>query len=183
MAKRIFLGIPVPESIQHSLAIYTQTIAADSLRFTKPENYHITVSFFGEQEEERIPEISQAITTVLHSIAPFTISFDAISFAPPKREPSMIWALYTQIAPFTNLVDEIEEAVRKVLPYADKRNGHVPLPHITLARFRHTPLQTLPQIQLDPIQVEKLSLYESKRTEAGLSYVILEEYSLQETNL
>ena len=179
MQKRLFVGIPVPKSIQTSLQIYTQAIASDTIRFVKPENYHITLTFLGEQEEVKIKQIISVIAGVSSVAKPLLLTFDTISLAPPNKPPSMIWAKYKQNDTLNSMTLQIEKAINSIVSYKDKRGDHVLIPHITLARFKRTSLKDLPQIVLDPIEVTSLALFESKRTDAGQIYTILEEFLLR----
>jgi RNA 2',3'-cyclic 3'-phosphodiesterase len=179
MTTRLFLAIPIPDEIKKSLSLYTSVFTSDSIRPVKSENYHITVSFFGEQNTNRVAEIAESISSVAAEVSSFQLQFDDISFAPPKRPPSMIWAQYLSSDAFTQLVRKIEERLQNVINFKDQRNGHVPIPHITLARFRNTRTANLPQVLLDPIPVTALSLFESKRTESGPIYTELETFPLQ----
>lgn len=178
MAKRLFVGIPVPHSIQKSLRIYTEALPRDIIRLVKPENYHITISFFGEQDGSNVGNISAVISEVTSSVSPFVLSFDRITLAPPKRPPSMIWASYKSNKEFSRLVSAIEEQLKPLIEFGDKRNGHAPIPHITLARFKNAVIDPLPPVELDSITVNSISLFESKLTENGLIYTELEKFPL-----
>lgn len=178
MAQRLFVGIPVPISIQKSLTVYTRSLPQDNIRFVKPENYHITLSFFGEQDEKKIGDISKILQEITSSVMPFILLFDRISFAPPKQQPNMIWANYQKNYDFTEFVNRVEQAITSIITFADQRNGHAPIPHITVARFKHFVLPELPQIALDAIPVSSVSLFESKLTDNGPIYTELDQFPL-----
>jgi 2'-5' RNA ligase len=179
MKTRLFLGFPVPRPIQVSLAQYSQALLFPELRWVKPENYHITISFFGEQEHAKIEEISDVISSVTTQSAPFTFHFDGITLAPPKKQPSMIWAQYQSTETFTKLVRSIEKALSNSFTFTDQREGHEPLPHITLARFRNLSTRNLPQIELDSLHVTEAVLYSSQKTETGSVYTQITSFPLK----
>jgi len=183
MARRLFVGIPVPPPIQKGLESYIRALPQDNIRFVKPENYHITLSFLGEQEETKISQIHAAISAISSTAAPLHLSFDTISFAPPNKPPSMIWAKYKENEALHNLTVQIEKAINGVVTYKDKRGDHVLVPHITLARFKHATIDALPQIVLDGILVASISLFESKLTENGPIYTELEKFPLGEASV
>jgi RNA 2',3'-cyclic 3'-phosphodiesterase len=176
--KRFFLAIPVPEAIRKSLSLYSSVFTSDALRLVKPENYHITVSFFGEQEEKNFPIIRDVITAKTRETQPFPLHYHAITLAPPKKTPSMIWAQYHSSDAFTEMVSTIEAGIRLSLPYSDRREGSTPIPHITLARFRGNAVPELPMIELDPVHVTSLSLFVSERLENNPVYHELETFTL-----
>jgi RNA 2',3'-cyclic 3'-phosphodiesterase len=178
MLRRIFLGISVPQAISHSLSVYAENLTDDRLKWVKQENYHITVSFFGPQDDQYITTIIDTINVNINELAPFRLKFQRICFAPPEKAPSMIWAQYQQTESFNELVIKVESAVKDIISFSDKRNSQNPIPHITLARFKHTDLRELPQIELDPIHVSTLNIFESKQTETGRLYTVLKEFPL-----
>lgn len=176
---RIFLAIPVPESYRESIGHYASALPSAEIRWVQPETYHLTVVFFGEQENALLPSVYSAIEAVAENVKPFALTFDAISYAPPLKKPTMIWAQYKSTETFTTLVRSVETGVQNVLVFDDKRAGHEPIPHITMARLRMNQVPTLPQIELDTLKVTELNLYESYRTEQGRAYRILQSFRLE----
>ncbi len=53
---RLFLGLPWPEELRPELARRTAVWAGrPALRPVKPENWHVTLRFFGETPEDQVP--------------------------------------------------------------------------------------------------------------------------------
>lgn len=177
MQRRIFLAFPVPTKITKSLSTYASAIQQEEFRWVKPENYHITISFFGEQEDTLIPQVTEKLRELISSIGPFVLTFNTIAKAPPHKTPTMLWAEYHSSETFTGLVRAVEKTTATIMSYPDKREGQTPIPHITLVRFKHTLPEDIPQIDLQPIRATTCILYESRKTDAGSTYTALEEFS------
>lgn len=180
MQSRLFIALPVPEAIKQSLTHYSEAFPGSDLRWVMPSNYHMTVSFFGEQEAGLIPQITYVMRKVAGDTPAFQLRFKAISPAPPGKKPSMLWAEYETNHAFSTLVSEIEEGLRKILTFSDKREGQIPIPHITLVRFRTWTPAALPQITLDSVSATSIVLYKSEHTGEGRIYSPLEECQLSE---
>lgn len=178
MQKRIFFAFPVPTAIRTSLEFFKDSVGGERVRFVKPENYHITLSFFGEQEASFIPQLVKVVTPIFSETPAFTLSFDRIALAPPQKKPTMIWAEYQRHPEATNLAREIETTAAQVFDFPDRRQGHEILPHITIARFKGPSPEVLPQIKLDALIMKECNLYESTSTLDGLTYVPLYTFHL-----
>ncbi|MCS7209103.1 MAG: hypothetical protein NZ874_05965, partial [Fimbriimonadales bacterium] len=75
---RLFVAALISEEVRAALAQARQTLERAvpdrALRWVAPENYHITLLFLGEQPEERVPEIVQAMKQARAGVVPFEIS-------------------------------------------------------------------------------------------------------------
>jgi RNA 2',3'-cyclic 3'-phosphodiesterase len=177
--KRLFVAIPIPESIKLGLIPLQKTIIFDTLKWVKPDNLHITVFFMGYVAAQYEEAIKDALANLSLSFQSFSLEFEKIVYAPPVR-PSMIWAQYHQNEQFHHTVVSVEKSLRK---FTEKtRNYQKPIPHVTLARFRkRTDLNAfhLPEVSLESIKVRSLILYESELTNAGSIYHCVQEYPLK----
>lgn len=177
MKRRIFLALPVSPKIRESLTHYIGSISEPNYKWVNPQNYHVTITFFGEQEESVIPKIVPLLHKTILALPPIELTFNRIASAPPEKIPTMLWAQYHSQQPFSELVTQVEETTAQIMTYPDKREGQTPIPHITLARFKHLSSSLIPQISLDPLKSTSCVLYESEKTESGHTYTILEEFS------
>lgn len=182
MSERLFLGIPVSQSIQTELSRYQTTVGnLDAhVRWTPPKNYHVTVAFFGEIESEKIQPLSHVIEESLQDIDPFTLKYESVVFAPPKKRPRMIWATFNSHE-YTDMVHTVEKRIGEELELPDYRKSHAPIPHITLARFRtasHIPGTKLPDADIDNFEANSCYLFTSTLTPEGPIYTPTREFLL-----
>lgn len=182
MKRRIFLGIPVPEKIKKDLVSglsYLREIYP-TYRFVESENYHVTVSFFGEIEEERIPDLLEVLEKVTKNYPSFSLQSKEIITAPAKN-PRMLWASCSENIEFNTLVGTVEREVCKLTPLPDYRKGQNPHPHITLAKYKSKGAQinTFPKLNIS-FDVKGLSLFESKPKGNISRYIPIAEFSLMD---
>ncbi len=125
-------------------------------------NWHVTLVFIGDFEEENIPSLHAAA----RGIEPFHIRmrFDRISFWPapkiatmnPRNEP----------AELGELVKSLEEIL---LPFGFSPNERVYRPHVTVSR-RARPFTEIPLARPIDLEWSSFELMESVSTTRGVQY-------------
>ncbi len=182
MKKRIFLGIPVQKSQKQILGRYKNLYPNSEIRWVKEEDFHITVSFLGYIEEKDIPKLELIIENVLQPLPSFILEFKKISFAPPKSTPRMIWAEFFENDSFTELVHTVEKNLAQHIEISDYRNGHSPIPHITLARFDKADVAekiSFTQPEISGIKISSCFLFESHLNPKGPKYTPIKNFALK----
>src|ERR1035438_6636967 len=167
---RLFIGLPVPESLAKALAHFAQGIHLPKTRWVPPENIHLTLIFLGEVAEDRLPCIVHALDGLepqglflrLTVLGAFPRA--GVLFADVEPNPKLL-TLQSRVA-----------ARMAVCGFAlDPRPYH---PHITLARMR-PPARlarnppTLPPAVQRSFPVEQINLYRSHTTPTGAWYEVL----------
>ena len=108
--------------------------AGADVSWTRPEGMHLTLKFFGEIEDKRIPKIEKALDAVVDGIPTFTLSVSGMGTFPDMRRPRVIWiGLKEDGGNLLRLQKGVEEDLKKTgFPSEDRRFT----PHITLGRIR-----------------------------------------------
>jgi len=125
-------------------------------------NWHVTLVFVGEFQEERIPALQRAVSAI--RVEPFRLRFNMLSF---WRRPK-IAALETRTVPpeLTRLVEQLHAAVSQfdVAP-----EEHAYRPHITAVRAAKPfePLQLARPLELS---FSSFELVESDSTRGEVTY-------------
>ena len=120
MKKRLFLAIPLPEELKRHLTLalerYRSLLTATqiaSMRFIVPENWHVTIYFFGDVESEKVPLLQSLLAPLVHQTPSFRLAPDQLLLAPPeKREKNMVWMRYHDHPILTRLSWQINELTR-----------------------------------------------------------------------
>ena len=165
--KRTFAGVAVAatEPLRRALADVQARFRGESIRWTRLDNLHLTVEFFGATEPARIPELEAALATAAARVPPFELRWGGWGVFGPPRQPRVLWLGGT--APG---LAELHEAVAAALRAAGWTPEARPFaPHLTLGRigrlrnarvFRETLAET-PAGILPAQAVRELILYES----------------------
>lgn len=183
MTKRLFVSIPLSEYFHKVLTGYQGDYSVEGIRWTIPENLHITVYFLGDTEESVMPRITEKLEELFLQIPSFDLEFDKISLAPPHRPPSMIWAVFGDAGgAYKALADKVYGALEE-FSARDNRNKES-IPHITLARFRNPSIAReikiiQPNTEHTVTKVSSCDLMESKLARTGSTYSSIKSFSLK----
>jgi len=181
MKKRLFIAVPLPQEQLDELSSYSTKYPSKDVRWTAPENLHITVYFCGNTDEEKIQEMNTKLEQALKSIKPFNLDWKELHFAPLSRPPRMIWAQFEASQEFTKLVHTIYEVVKEFLDDSEKPHPK-PIPHVTVARFKNPRVAEeidLTQPKINTLKVDKIELISSELSTNGPKYSVLHNYKLQ----
>lgn len=179
--RRVFLAINLPPSIKGILEREVQDLKPrmpSGVRFLKPENWHITLSFLGYQGDDDISKAVQATSSVVRDFAAPEGALEKIIYGPKGRAPRMIWITTdeTTSSRLTAIKQMIENKLEKegvrFRQEGRKFNGHV-----TLARFdKGVGMSELPPLNrklgLNFIATS-LELMESELKRGGAEYTAL----------
>jgi len=180
MSKRLFTAIPLDKDSLRALEKYRDTMGKDTpfFHWTQINNLHITLVFFGDVSEEKIPALSEELEKIAANTKSFNLIFDHAIYAPPNRPTSMIWFKMKESEDFFNLAESINKINKNKKEQLDF------IPHITLARLKNDALvPRLPKLEPTGIEnfklkIENFDLMESKLTPSGPIYKTLDKYNL-----
>ncbi|MFN3689835.1 MAG: RNA 2',3'-cyclic phosphodiesterase [Fimbriimonadales bacterium] len=187
---RLFIAALISEEVRIALAqaqtALQRALPDRALRWVAPENYHITLLFLGEQPEERVPHIVQAMKTARHGVPPFPVRVQGLGVFPNWNRPQVLWAGVQQGA--TPLGQMATTLAHHLMPAPSDKPFH---PHITLARLK-TPyrdanglkkrlfdaVQRLLPADFGAFELHAISLMHSTLTPTGAIYTELERVNL-----
>lgn len=135
---RLFASVDLPNKLAERIAdLQAEFAEAEGLRFTDPEQVHVTLKFLGEVREERLPELESALTTAVmeSGVEPFETEYGGLGVFPSMEYISVLWlGVRDGTAEMTRLHEAIErETVEQGFDPAD----HDFTPHATIARMNH----------------------------------------------
>jgi 2'-5' RNA ligase len=117
--KKLFLGLPVPETHIDLIERYTDIYWADQhlkdAKWTARENFHITVFFLGDVVEAHLPEMQTILKGLCARMTPFELYSERIEFFAHKM-PKMIWARLQRSLAFLEINQECKKFMK---PYLD----------------------------------------------------------------
>jgi 2'-5' RNA ligase len=183
---RLFVAVfPPPEVVRAALDLaysLPDGPAASRLRWTPPENVHLTLKFLGDTETDTLPELSTALAGACGRLAPFDAQPSGLLGAfPSERRASVVWAgIGKGAGELTALAAAVEAALEPLGFPAESRAYR---PHLTLVRVKGRPLRLeLPTVgeaaSLPSFRVESVRLMESRLGPGGASYREVESFPL-----
>ena len=192
---RVFVGLDIDPEIRERMTRYLEGVRgfAPEARWVKPESFHVTLKFIGEQKDELVEEIKRELATV--RAQPFDISFRGNGFFPNARSPRVFWLGIEAGGQLRQLAQSVDEAVSRT-GVARETNDYQP--HLTLARSgsgrpqpkpgdRPSPplrrlgekLEGKPAPDFGTMTAREFFLYESKLSPSGARYSKIARFALQ----
>jgi 2'-5' RNA ligase len=93
---RLFLAIPMPEAVRNEITgvqqEMRQLVSRDAVRWTKPEQFHLTLRFLGDVPVERVAALQEAVNAVCRGSPALRLRAQGTGFFPNARSPRVIWA-------------------------------------------------------------------------------------------
>jgi 2'-5' RNA ligase len=135
MDLRCFIAIDLTVPIKNKLGELIDTLKkhTSDIKWVMSENLHLTLKFLGNTPEERIPEISGSLLSIISSYKPFYIKIYGTGVFPNKKTPRVIWAGVQDAEILRNLKRDIEKSM-SAFGYEEENKEFTP--HLTLGRVR-----------------------------------------------
>jgi RNA 2',3'-cyclic 3'-phosphodiesterase len=131
---RLFIAVPIPEpvkmEIERAQAELRRDVPAEGIRWTRSEQFHLTLRFLGNVESGHVEALSEKLRVACERFAPLRLRAERIGFFPTDRNPRVIWAgLEETGGRLLELRQAVESAVSGFVPEEDARRfeGHVTL--------------------------------------------------------
>jgi 2'-5' RNA ligase len=174
---RLFTGLEIPKAVGESLALLRGGLPG--ARWIDPENYHVTLRFIGDVDDDIAQEIAWLLGKVRRK--DFELRLDGLQSFGGRRPRAVIAA----VAPSQSVMElqaEHERLLRRVGLDPEARKY---TPHVTLARLRDTSsfevaeyLSARAAFRSPPFSVSRFVLFSSRASVGGGPYVVEAVYPL-----
>lgn len=176
--KRLFAAIKINPS-ERFIRVLNEISSAlnhERIKWVEPENMHLTLKFFGETDDSRIPAISQALVAAAAPLKPFTLKIADTGIFGSRYDPKIIWFGIEKQSHLENLAQNIFAELSK---YGWEKGRQNFVPHLTIGRIREIKDKPLFQkiinkyqtIEIQETQVSGVILYESILRREGPLYI------------
>ena len=204
---RCFIGLPLPEAYQRLLAgiiAEWKTPLGSRVSWTKPGNWHLTLKFLGEIQEQRVKPLLETLGEGFFKEKPctaFALQGRGAGFFPDLRRPRVFWVGLGKGVEQARELATWVEAICADLGFAREERAF--RPHLTVARIkpprkdRHgmaqsvsretgrpsaSPwvdiLRSVGEVSWPEITVDRMVLWESRLSAEGPNYRPLAEWRL-----
>ena len=176
--KRLFAAIEIHPSPQY-LSLFneiTSSLQHERIKWVEPENMHLTLKFFGETDESKIPAICQALESATVQSKPFILKIANTGIFGSRYNPKIIWFGIEKHNELESLAQNIFNELAKCGWEADRQNF---VPHLTIGRIKELKDKPLFQkivskyntVEIQEENVTEIILYESILRRDGPLYV------------
>jgi RNA 2',3'-cyclic 3'-phosphodiesterase len=184
---RTFCAFELPVELRSALEAHIRrlrdTIPDVRASWSRPENTHLTLKFFGNVPVEKLPRISAAAEQVVQQFAPIKIEVAKTGVFPNVNRARVLWVGVNDASgELQRLQKKLEDQFElEGFPKEDRAFK----PHLTVARIR-TPegarrlAEAHVQMQFKPseITLNELVLFRSEPSSKGSRYTPISEHPL-----
>jgi RNA 2',3'-cyclic 3'-phosphodiesterase len=187
LSKRLFIAVDVDEKTRAQVADISaevrDALGSVAASWVRPDRLHLTLYFCGNADAAVEQRVLEALARPFAE-APFNLMFSGVGFFPGRGSPRVVWLG----------IGEGQDTLRRLQALLAVRiNGHgAPRgatetfsPHLTLARLR-APVPRAEVAHLGhipssagPARIDRVTLYESRLSPRGPTYVPLAAALLQ----
>ena len=153
------------------------------IKWVEEHNIHITLKFFGETEERKIPGIISILQKRAAITAPVALQLSKLGIFGSKYDPKVIWVGIEPYQELVSLMKSIQDDLKQVEYEPDRQNL---VPHLTLGRIRqlkdkilfNQAIDDFRNIRSESMKIKEIILYESILRREGPVYVVVDRFQL-----
>jgi 2'-5' RNA ligase len=178
---RLFTGFDLPEEVVRNLeALQARLRPAAQIQWSPPANLHITTKFIGAWPDERLADLTAALSRIPAPAIPVHIR--KLGFYPNPHAPRILWC-GLEAPGLDALAAETDRATSAIGIPAETRPFS---PHLTIARIKEKPelqplreaIAALPSLDFGRFQARSFCLYQSLLRPTGSVYTKLAAFPL-----
>jgi len=182
---RTFIAVTPPEDVRLGIAEGIREVRAHApdAKWVAAENFHFTLRFLGNIEEERLDLLAECVAKSVAGEAPFDVTISGLGAFPSATRPRVLWVGTGPGADRLVGVARLVEAGLRKKGFGKADRAFVP--HLTVARWRRP--QRSPEfaefiesrsLEAQPFRVEAVRVMESKLRPRGPIYSVRAECRL-----
>jgi len=181
---RLFVALDIAEDVRARLGALLDELRRSNrdVRWVKPEALHVTLKFLGEQPEDKLSYITEALAAVRQA-GRFEMALRGLGCFPNERRPRVFWVGVNAPAQIGTLAAAVDEAMA-ALGIARERRAFSA--HLTLGRARDDGPPPAPgplwqqhlSDDFGPTATNEFFLYQSKLSPGGAQYTRLRAFPL-----
>jgi RNA 2',3'-cyclic 3'-phosphodiesterase len=135
---RLFIAVAMPEGvkgkIQEAQAELRRTLPDANVRWSRREQFHLTLRFLGDVEAARLETLGQAIHGACQGFAPLRLRAEAVGCFPDLRHPRVLWTGVRDESDQLPRLQETVELASRDFTTEEKEERFTG--HVTLARIK-----------------------------------------------
>lgn len=135
---RLFIAVTLPEevkaAIEQAQAELRRALPEPAFRWTKREQFHLTLKFLGDVEQSSVGALVGAMQGACRPFPALTLRAERLGFFPSGSRPRVLW---TGIHDPLDRLPVVQQAIETaVAPFTQEEREDRFIGHITLARMK-----------------------------------------------
>ena len=186
---RMFCAIELPEVIRTRIEKHVErlrvAVPESQASWTRVNNIHLTLKFFGNVEVSRVERISDALSRAVEGLSQFIVSIGETGAFPNSKQPRVLWiGVNDSTGQLKRLHESINQACAKKGFESETRAYR---PHLTIARIRkpdgaRASAEANQKFGFEPMEmtVAEVLLFRSELSSKGSKYTVVSRHGLSD---
>jgi 2'-5' RNA ligase len=181
---RTFIAVRIPVTDPISSVIRQLQTMRPALKVVSDDQLHVTLKFLGETDDSVVPRLGSLLHAIAATEAACEMNLTGLGAFPQVSRPNVVWAGFVDSGPLVRLASSLESRCEAL---GFPREARPFRPHLTLARTKAAPPESLPEFIRDrgntwfgTVGIRALDLYRSDLQPAGPTYTSLLSVPLRE---
>ncbi len=184
--RRIFIALKVEaeESLLKMISTLKSRLSNESIKWTNPDNIHITLSFLGDTEENLIKVIKTMLNEKCKGSGKFELIIRGSGVFKNLSDPRIIWIGIEPSEKLMRLNGFIMKGLKELGINTEERPFK---PHLTIGRIKHlndkksleAVMEKYQDSEIQNTGVNEVILYESILLQSGPVYKPIAKFSLE----
>ena len=184
---RTFCAIELSDEVRVQLHEHVrrlrEAVPDASASWSRPENVHLTLKFFGNVPTQDLAKISAAASRVANEFSPFQIRIGGTGVFPRRSRPQVLWV---GVEDSLNRLSELQQRLEEEFGregFAKEDRGF--RPHLTIARLRRpedarplTEAHIQTKFSFVEVPVNEVVLFRSELSPKGSRYTPISKHGL-----
>jgi len=181
--KRLFAALKIHPDAEFLTKYheFKYALRHEQIKWVEDQNIHITLKFFGETEERKIPEICSVLKNRASTTSSIALQLTGLGIFGSSYAPKVIWVGIEPYAELSAIMKKIHCDLKIIGFESDRQNL---IPHLTLARIKfirdkiifNRTLDQYKTISSSTICIAEAVLFESILRREGPEYNALEKF-------
>jgi len=171
---RLFIGWELPEDVRREVGAAVEPLRRKlpDASWVRPETYHLTFAFLGDQPESAVTRIGGWLDASFRDFARTEVRVTRPGFFLSAKRPRVGWLAVEPEEALVEVGERVREAMTKLELELDGKSFR---PHLTLVRTRkgwrerdaRSMLEVLAEFRSGPASFDRVSLFGSELTPRG----------------
>jgi 2'-5' RNA ligase len=183
----VFCALELPDFVRERLREHIgklrEAVPEAAASWTRVENIHLTLKFFGNVAVDCVPSITDAVSRAVKEFSLFRIGVGATGVFPKPSRPQVLWIGVND--PSGKLVGLQRRLEDECASEGFEKEGRVYRPHLTIARIRRpdgarrlADAHLRMEFQSADIEIKELIVFRSELSSKGSKYTPISRHAL-----
>jgi len=184
---RLFTAIQLPNKVQKAIGSTMEKASEgkSGVRWVKPDHFHVTLHFLGEQEETVLPGLFKVLESAASSTPDFRLAYGGVGGFPDLKKPRVLFVPVLEgKEDLERLASKITGNLKKSGISADENEfyGHVTIGRVKILKGVSRIVRLLQEsvpARLTDMRSSGIALFQSRLTPEGSVYQVVKDFPFQ----